>query len=112
MITKVVLDAVKYGAARASMVVTDTVKRISSDGHALCTIPRDELRFATTPQIFKYEFYHRALSEIDIDDPSITDDNMLMERLGIPVFMTDTGKTNIKITHADDIVLAEYLLGD
>ena len=37
---------------------------------------------------------------------------MLMERLGIPVFMTDTGKTNIKITHADDIVLAEYLLGD
>lgn len=112
MITKVVLDAKKYGAATASFVVTDTVKRISSEGCILGTLKREELRLAATPQIFKYEFYQRALFENDIEDPLITDDNMLMERLGIPVFMTDTGKTNIKITHAEDVLYAEYLLGD
>ncbi len=112
MITKVVLDAEKYGAASASSLVTDTVKGISPEGFALSTVNRNELRFAQTPQIFKYEFYLRALREVNIDDSSITDDNMLMERLGIPVFMTDTGKANIKITHAEDIGYAEYLLGD
>ena len=111
MITKVVFDAFKYGAASASVAVTDTVKRVSPDGFAFDTINRDELRLAATPQIFKCEFYRRALSEIDVDDPSITDDNMLMERLGISVFMTDTGKNNIKVTYAEDIEYAEYLLG-
>ena len=110
MITKVVRDAVSYGAASASSVVVDTVKRVNSKGFSVCTENRDVLRFASTPQIFRSDLYARALSEVDLSDISITDDNMLMEKIGVSVFMTDVGKENIKITHAADLTLAECLL--
>ena len=110
MITKVVEDAINYGAATASSVVVDTVKRISSDGFIVATENRAELRLAGTPQIFRYNFYLKAMSQNDINVFEITDDNMLMEKIGIPVYMTDIGKGNIKITHAEDLNMAEYLL--
>lgn len=110
MITKVVNDAMLYGAASASSRVVDTVKRIDTNGFSVSTENRERLRFASTPQIFKYEFYKAAMSNADTSDSSITDDNMLMERMGIPVYMTDVGATNIKITYSDDILFAEYLL--
>lgn len=110
VITKVVADAVSYGAASASSVVVDTVKRVNADGFAVCTEKREELRLAATPQIFRYDLYSKAIAEADITDITITDDNMLMERIGVPVYMTDIGKYNIKITHSDDLMLAEYIL--
>lgn len=112
MITKVVLDAAKFGAATASSLVVDTVKRVDKNGFILATENREELRLATTPQIFGYELYLRAMSEVNIDEANITDDNMLMEILGIPVYMTDLDGVNTKITHAKDIPYAEYFLGD
>ena len=110
MITKVVRDAVSHGAASASSVVVDTVKRVNSEGFSVCTENRDALRLASTPQIFRSDLYAKALSEVDLSDISITDDNMLMEKIGVSVFMTDVGKENIKITHAADLALAECLL--
>ncbi len=112
MITKVVLDAEKYGAASACYSVVDTVKTVDDRGFVVSTEKRDKIRMATTPQIFKTELYESAVKDIDLCDESITDDNMLMERIGVPVFMTDIGKENIKITHAEDISYAEYLLGE
>ena len=35
---------------------------------------------------------------------------MLMERIGVRVYMTDVGRFNIKLTHAEDLLMAEYLL--
>ena len=110
MITKVVEDARSYGAASASATVVDTVKRINSQGFAVSTEAREGLRLATTPQIFSYDLYFKAISQVDLADTSITDDNMLMEKIGVSVYMTDVGKSNIKITHAEDLLMAEYIL--
>lgn len=110
MITKVVADAICYGAASACSVIVDTVKRINSDCFSVCTEKREELRLAGTPQIFRYDYYLKAISLVDSSDFAITDDNMLMEKIGISVYMSDIGKENIKITHADDLAFAEYLL--
>lgn len=110
MITKVVNDATLYRAATASSVVVDTVKRIDKDGFIISTENREELRLASTPQIFDYELYKKAISSNYSQNPDITDDNMLMERMGIKVHMTDVGGENIKITYAEDIAFAEYLL--
>ena len=109
MISKVVEDARIYGAASASSRVVDTVKRVDSNGFSLNTENREELRLATTPQIFKYELYEKALAKGG-KSSDITDDNMLMERIGVPVYMTDIGSMNIKITYAEDLVFAEYIL--
>ena len=110
-ISKVVRDAFTYGAASASSPVVDTVKRINSEGFSVYTEKREDLRLAATPQIFRHGLYFDAISSADINDPTLTDDNMLMEKIGVPVYMTDTGKMNIKITHAQDLVFAEYILG-
>ena len=110
MITKVVKDAVIYGAASASSPVVDTVKRVDENGFSIRTENREQLRLATTPQIFKYALYDKAVNVALDKKTDVTDDNMLMENIGIRVYMSDTGKTNIKITYAEDIAFAEYLL--
>jgi 2-C-methyl-D-erythritol 4-phosphate cytidylyltransferase len=110
MITKVVRNAIIYGAASASTVVVDTVKRVDKDGFAVGTENREELRLATTPQIFDYELYGKAVSLALEKKINVTDDNMLMEYMGVRVHMTDVGKTNIKITYAEDVAFAEYIL--
>ena len=110
MITKVVRDAVIYGAASASSLVVDTVKRVDKEGFSVCTENREELRLATTPQIFRYELYGKAVRAALDSKTEVTDDNMLLENIGSRVYMTDIGKRNIKITYAEDVALAEYLL--
>ena len=110
MITKVVLDAFLYGAASASSLVVDTVKKVDGDGFVVSTENRNNLRLAGTPQIFEYGLYGKAISSVDPFDSTVTDDNMLMERIGVRVYMTDVGKNNLKITYAEDVLFAEYIL--
>ena len=108
MITKVIEKAQKKGAATAASRLYDTVKRADSEGKIYETVNRDGLWCAATPQAFSYELYGRALEKCF--DTGLTDDNMLVERLGVSVFCVDTGKTNIKITEKEDVALAEFIL--
>lgn len=110
MISAVISDAKKYGAATAAARVTDTVKKIDRDGNILTTCDRDFLVTVQTPQVFKTELYKEAVSKINVKSSAITDDNMLMENIGVAVHCTDVGKTNIKITHRSDIRYAEFIL--
>ena len=48
MITKVVLDAEKYGAASACYPVVDTVKTVDDGGFIVSTQKREKIRLATT----------------------------------------------------------------
>lgn len=109
MISEVVASAVNNGAATAVSSVTDTVKRISNDGFIEGTISRNELVHATTPQAFEVELYKKALKNTTVDE-SVTDDNMLVEKLGKKIAAVNLGSENIKITTASDIGLAEYIL--
>ncbi len=110
IIKKVVVSALEYGAATASCAITDTVKRVNLSVITE-TVPRSELVAVQTPQIFKKELYEKALdlySESTLND--LTDDNMLLERLGAEIYCVDTGKENMKITTQYDIELAEFIL--
>lgn len=109
-IDTVIDDAIKYGAATASTPVTDTVKAIDSQGNIVSTVDRDSLRAVQTPQIFKYELYKRAMECLDTSDLKITDDNSLMEKIGVKVHPSDTSKYNIKITYSEDLELAKFIL--
>ena len=110
IISRVVCDAKKYGAATASSHVTDTVKGIDPEGKIINTINRDVIRTVQTPQVFLSELYAKAISTVSLDDPSITDDNALLERIGVYSYLTDTGKNNIKLTTLEDLSFARYLL--
>lgn len=107
---KVIRDAFTFGAATASSNVYDTVKEIDENGFIKFTHNRNSLRLVQTPQVFSAELYKRALNLSDIFDATITDDNMLLERLGVPVFCSDTDPDNIKITTEKDLSYARFLL--
>ena len=109
MLSAVVYDAKKYGAATASAKVTDTVKSVGADNQISATIDRDTLVSVQTPQIFRVDLYKKALDAYD-GSINITDDNMLVELIGVKPYCTNTGKCNFKLTTDDDLAFANYLL--
>ncbi|MGM9646250.1 MAG: 2-C-methyl-D-erythritol 4-phosphate cytidylyltransferase [Eubacteriales bacterium] len=110
IIEKVLDDAVAYGVASASCIVTDTVKKTDAKGFVSRTLNREKIRCVQTPQIFQKDIYTSCAYKAKERGIVATDDCMLAEAFGFRVKLTDTGRENIKITVSDDISLAEYIL--
>ena len=97
------------GAAILAAPVTDTIKQV--DGRRIVkTLDRGELRRALTPQCFRYEVLRQAYQAADVTDASLTDESVLMEKLGIPVSIVEGSPRNIKITTVEDLAIAEAIL--
>ena len=109
-IEKVAREAITFGAATASVKVADTLKKCSAEGFIESTVSRENLFAAATPQAFSYSLYKAALESKSQIDASITDDNMLVESFGGKIKCVETLPTNIKITVARDIELAEFII--
>ena len=107
----VVAAAQTNGAAILVAPVTDTIKQVS-DGRIMQTLDRGELRRALTPQCFRYELLRQAYQAADDTDPSVTDESVLVEQLGIPVSFVEGNPRNIKITTVEDLAIAEAILDD
>ncbi len=105
----VVEAAMIHGAATASSPVTDTLKLIGDNGMICDTVDREKLLCAQTPQAFKVPLYAEALSKTDLTE-SVTDDNIIIEKIGGKIYPVITGKENIKITAPEDMAYAEYIL--
>jgi len=109
-IDQVVNAAGTTGAAILVAPVTDTIKEIKED-RVIRTLPRADLRRALTPQCFRLELLKRAyqtLGEIEVNE--VTDDSLLVERLGVEVVAIEGSSRNIKITQEEDLALAEAIL--
>lgn len=98
------------GAAILVAPVTDTIKHVNNQ-RVVKTLDRGGLRRALTPQCFRYELLRQAYQNADVTDPSVTDESVLVEKLGIPVSIVEGSPRNIKITTAEDLVTAEAILG-
>ena len=71
---------------------------------------RRELRRALTPQCFRYELLRKAYEQVDVNDPSLTDESVLVEKIGTRVSIVEGSSRNIKITTPQDLLIAEALL--
>jgi 2-C-methyl-D-erythritol 4-phosphate cytidylyltransferase len=81
---------------------------VSPDQMVNETPDRSLLWAAQTPQIFRYNLLleaHRTCTE------DVTDDAAMVESLGHPVKMFQGSFQNIKVTTAEDLVIAEVFLG-
>jgi 2-C-methyl-D-erythritol 4-phosphate cytidylyltransferase/2-C-methyl-D-erythritol 2,4-cyclodiphosphate synthase len=133
LITRTIAAAIETGAALAAVRARDTVKRgelvvrpvdrrraqdertsaslalSSSNGErdlqVAETLPRDTIFLAQTPQAFRRDILRDALQLAD----DATDEASLVERAGHPVRLVDGEATNIKITTAEDIAIAEAI---
>ena len=107
-----VLAARANGAAILTSSVADTIKEIEND-RVMRTLLRANLRRALTPQCFRYDILKRAynqLNEVESSGMELTDDSMLVERLGVEIVAIAGSARNIKITSVEDLAIAEVLL--
>jgi 2-C-methyl-D-erythritol 4-phosphate cytidylyltransferase len=107
-ITATIEKAQETGAACLVAVVTDTIKEVGG-GNITRTLDRTKLRRAMTPQAFRYSILREALDQGILDD-DITDECMLVERLGYQIAYVEGSSRNIKITRPEDRTMAEALL--
>lgn len=108
-ISIVIAEAKKTGAATAVSLVTDTIKTVDELGVVTGTVNRETLRKAQTPQAFSVQVYKKALENV-VDYGLITDDNMMVEQIGVAISAVDVGDENIKLTTPADLRYAEFLL--
>jgi 2-C-methyl-D-erythritol 4-phosphate cytidylyltransferase len=108
-IGKTVSAAIEHGAAILVTKPVDTIKEVS-DGRVLRTLNRENLRHALTPQCFNYRILRQAYEGVDLNDPELTDESSLVERLGVPIAVVEGSGRNIKITREEDLAIGEQLL--
>ncbi len=107
-IANTINKAKETGAACLVAPVTDTIKRVEN-GKIVETIDRNILKRALTPQAFRFEIIKRAFENADLSETA-TDECFLVESAGYEISFVEGSSNNIKITHAEDLRLAEFLL--
>jgi 2-C-methyl-D-erythritol 4-phosphate cytidylyltransferase len=90
-----------------AMPLTDTLKR-ADGGRVAATIDRATLWRAQTPQLFPFGALRAALSASAGDD--VTDEASAMERAGYVPRLVEGSASNLKVTTAEDLILARAVL--
>lgn len=102
--------AKKHGAAVVAVPVKDTVKIVEPDGRIVSTPDRSAVWAIQTPQAFRVRDL-LAAHELAVQEGFTgTDDAMLAERTGQPVYVVRGGYDNLKITTPEDLEWADYRL--
>lgn len=90
--------------------VADTMKRADADGAVVETVDRHGLWRALTPQMFRLHTLQAALNAAIGAGALVTDEAQAIERTGLRPQLVAGRGDNIKITRAEDLRLAEWLL--
>jgi 2-C-methyl-D-erythritol 4-phosphate cytidylyltransferase len=108
VITRVVEEAQRSGAAIPVIAVNDTIKE-AEKGRVARTLDRKKLVRVQTPQGFAYEVLEKALRQAQKESYYGTDEAALVERTGHPVAVVEGDPRNIKVTTPADLKIAEAL---
>jgi 2-C-methyl-D-erythritol 4-phosphate cytidylyltransferase len=108
-VSRAIAVARREGAAILAVPARDTIKRVS--GMRIVETPsRSECWAAQTPQVFRVELLREALAKAETDGYRGTDDAELVERLGVAVHVVPGDTDNLKLTHPEDVAVAERIL--
>jgi 2-C-methyl-D-erythritol 4-phosphate cytidylyltransferase len=113
LVTDVIIaDSFRRAAANrvaiAAVSLKESVRRITDDV-ASTAEERDQFRLVQTPQTFDIALIKQAYEKLP-DGVQATDDATVAELAGFPVSLFAGSYENIKITTAEDLVVAEALL--
>lgn len=89
-----------------AMPLADTLKRADETLRVAETIARAGLWRAQTPQMFRYEMLLRAFER----KQGVTDESQAIEALGYAPRLVQGENTNLKVTFAEDLPLAEMII--
>ena len=110
LIDRCVHQTYRTGAVVIGVPAKETIKVVSPEHWVQGTPARSTLWAIQTPQVFRKEILLEAHERGMREAIEATDDAMLVERIGRPVFLVEGERTNIKITVPEDILLAEALV--
>ena len=89
-----------------AMPLADTLKRATETNRVEETVPRTGLWRAQTPQLFRYGLLRRGLE----NKITATDEAEAVESLGQAPRLAEGENSNIKVTFAEDLDIAELIL--
>ena len=106
LIESSIASAQRYGACVPGLPVIETLKQVNTDHNIHCTVPRNGLYTAQTPQAFHLSLIKKAHIEARQQGWQATDDASLVERLGEKVHLIAGDRKNLKITTPEDLAWA------
>lgn len=86
--------------------VVETVRQVTESGSR--TVNRDDYKLVQTPQVFNSDLLRRAYAQDFM--PFFTDDASVVEAMGVPVYLVEGNRENIKLTTPFDLKIATALL--
>ena len=86
--------------------VVETVRHITETGSE--TVNRNDYKLVQTPQVFDAELLKQAYAQEYT--PFFTDDASVVEAMGVPVYLTEGNRENIKITTPFDLKISSALV--
>lgn len=103
------LDALENDAVGGllALPLADTLKQSEADARVTRTIPRESLWQAQTPQMFRFQVLHDALSAFD---GTPTDEAQAVEALGLQPKLVMGSLRNMKVTYPQDLALMELMI--
>jgi len=91
--------------------ISDTLKKVTADNTITETLDRSDYRGAQTPQMFRYGLLVRALETMLEKQQVPTDEASAIEYIGEQAMIVEGRRDNIKITHREDLVIAQAIMG-
>ena len=110
LIERVVEAGRKDPAVITALPAKETVKEVGTDRLVIKTYDRRRVWMVQTPQVFRYDdilMAHRRAHQEGWEE--MTDDALLVERMGIPVKVIEGSEDNIKVTTPHDLELVCFL---
>jgi 2-C-methyl-D-erythritol 4-phosphate cytidylyltransferase len=101
-------QAVAVGSAVPVVDCRDSVRLVHEEGHSK-PIDRSRIKMVQTPQTFRGDMLMAAYT-LDHQE-AFTDEATVVEMAGHEVYLIEGEQRNIKITTAEDLMVAEQLLG-
>ena len=86
--------------------VVETLRHLTDGGSE--TVSRNDYKLVQTPQVFDVELLKQAYAQEST--PFFTDDASVVEAMGVPVYLAEGNRENIKITTPFDLKVGSALL--
>lgn len=109
-IYNIIYNTHKYDGCILGVKVKDTVKVCDKNNFITDTPDRRFIYLAQTPQAFKYDLILKAYESLINSNCILTDDSMILEKIGYKIKIIEGNYTNIKITTPDDLYFGEAIL--
>lgn len=98
--------AAVHGTAVTAVRLKDSIRMTDQD--TTRAVDRSKFRLIQTPQTFDIELIKKAYQQRE--DPSFTDDASVVDLTGLSISLFEGSYENIKVTTAEDLLVAEALL--